>query len=330
MSKPALLLIGGLYETHQDWENLASLATLKVFKDGTRADFLQNCENGEYEDVVVLYRSNEFLRLTGPIDAALVAKLPKSLKFVCSNGAGYDSIDVAACTARGIQVSNTPVVVNDSTADTTIFLLIGALRRIHISISAIRAGEWRGATQLGHDPKDKVLGVLGLGKIGREVAARARPLGLKIQYHNRTRLTPELEQGAEYVSFERLLQTSDILSLNCDLYEGTRGIIGRKEFAQMKDGIVFINTARGGLVDEAALVDALESGKVYSAGLDVYEHEPQVHESLLKNPNVVLLPHVGTATHETQRAMELLTLNNMKSAIEDDVLLTQVPEQRQK
>lgn len=139
-----------------------------------------------------------------------------------------------------------------------------------------------------------------MGGIGREVAIRARAFGMKIQYHNRSRLSPELEEGAKYVSFEELLSTSDVLSLNCSLRKETIGIIGRKEFEIMKPGVVIVNTARGKLIDEAALVDALDSGKVYSAGLDVYEEEPKIHEGLLKNPNVVLLPHIGTGTVETQ------------------------------
>lgn len=192
--------------------------------------------------------------------------------------------------------------MNDATADVAIFLLLGALRRIHTPYTSVRASQWRGgaAFQLGHDPKNKLLGILGMGGIGREVAVRARAFGMRIQYHNRTRLAPELEQGAAYVSFEELVRTSEVLSINCALRKETVGIIGRKEFGMMKDGVVIVNTARGKLIDEAALVDALDSGKVYSAGLDVYEEEPKIHEGLLKNPNVVLLPHIGTATFETQ------------------------------
>jgi glyoxylate reductase len=178
--------------------------------------------------------------------------------------------------------------------------MLGALRRIHIPYSAIRSTKWRGASQLGYDPQNKLLGILGMGGIGREVAARARAFGMKIQYYNRTRLSPDLEQGAKYVSFEELIKTSDVLSLNCSLRKETVGIIGKKEFENMKDRVVIVNTARGKLMDEQALVDALESGKVFSAGLDVYEEEPKVHQGLLDNPNVVLLPHIGTATKETQ------------------------------
>lgn len=139
-----------------------------------------------------------------------------------------------------------------------------------------------------------------MGGIGREVATRARAFGMKIQYHNRSKLDLSLEKGAEYVSFEELMKTSDVISLNCSLRAETVGIVGKKEFALMKKGVVIINTARGKLIDEAALVDALEEGKVFSAGLDVYEEEPKINEGLLSNPNVVLLPHIGTATKETQ------------------------------
>jgi glyoxylate reductase len=203
--------------------------------------------------------------------------------------------------STGIQVSHTPQAVNAATADIAIFLMLGALRRIHIPYTAIRASKWRGPSpQLGYDPQHKILGILGMGGIGREVAARARAFGMTIQYHNRSSLSPELEKGAKYVSFEELVKTSDVLSLNCSLRKETVEIIGRKEFEQMKRGVIIINTARGKLIDESALVDALDSGKVFSAGLDVYEEEPKVHEGLLNNPNVVLLPHIGTSTWETQ------------------------------
>lgn len=262
--------------------------------------------------------------MTGPFDEELVAKLPSSLKYICHNGAGYDNIDVAACSSKSqqtlpckpscegepsadtrslpdIQVSSTPVAVNNATADVAIFLMLGALRRVHIPYSAVRSGKWRGPSfQLGYDPQNKILGILGMGGIGREVAARARAFGMSVQYYNRSRLSPELERGAKHVPFEELMRTSDVLSLNCSLRKETIGIIGRKEFAMMKEGVILVNTARGKLIDEQALVDALDEGKVFSAGLDVYQEEPKVHEGLLDNPNVVLLPHIGTSTKETQ------------------------------
>jgi lactate dehydrogenase-like 2-hydroxyacid dehydrogenase len=169
-----------------------------------------------------------------------------------------------------------------------------------------------------------------MGGIGSAVAARAKGFGMRIQYHNRHQLPPNEEQGAQYVSFEELLKTSDVLSLNLSLNPSTRHIISKPQFDIMKEGIIIVNTARGPLIDEAALVDALKSGKVWSAGLDVYEEEPKIHPGLLESDRVVLLPHIGTATFETQRDMELLVLENLKEALEAENLLTQIPEQRKK
>lgn len=163
-----------------------------------------------------------------------------------------------------------------------------------------RIGNWRGNFQLGHDPKNKVLGILGMGGIGSAVAKRAKAFGMKIQYHNRRQLPANEEEGAKYVSFEELLKTSDVLSLNLSLNASTKHIISKPQFDMMKDGVIVINTARGPLIDEAALVDALKSRKVWTAGLDVFEEEPKIHPGLLEDENVVLLPHIGTATFETQ------------------------------
>lgn len=154
---------------------------------------------------------------------------------------------------------------------------------------------------LGHDPEGKTLGILGMGGIGSAVARRALAFDLKIQYHNRHPLPPDQNPfGATYVDFETLLRTSDAISVHLPLGDGTRGLIGKREFKMMKEGVVIVNTARGPIIDEEALVEAVESGKVFGAGLDVYEREPEVSEGLVDNENVVLLPHVGTATYETQ------------------------------
>jgi glyoxylate reductase len=207
--------------------------------------------------------------------------------------------------------------------------MLGALRRITIPFQAVRKGEWRGKNfQLGHDPKKKVLGVLGMGGIGQAVAQRAKAFGMTIQYHNRNQLPASEEQGAKYVSFDELMQTSDVISLNLALNPSTRHIIAKAQFDMMKDGVVIVNTARGPIIDEAALVDALNSGKVFSAGLDVFEEEPKIHPGLMENENVVLLPHVGTSTWESQKGMELLVLQNLRSAVEGKGLVTQVAEQK--
>lgn len=199
---------------------------------------------------------------------------------------------------------------------------------LELALTRRCTGNWRGEFKLGHDPKDKVLGILGMGGIGAAVAERAKAFGMRIQYHNRRQLDARQEDGAKYVSFDELLGTSDVLSLNLSLNASTRHIIGKPEFDKMKDGIVIVNTARGPLMDEAALVDALESGKVWSAGLDVFEEEPKIHPGLLEAQNVVLLPHMGTATFETQREMELFGLENLELALLRNELVTQVPEQK--
>ncbi len=171
------------------------------------------------------YRTFDSVSITGRVDAELVAALPSSLRFICHNGAGYDQLDVAACTARDIRVSNTPTAVDDATADIGIFLMLGALRNLAVSMTTLRAGDWRGKDQvpdLGHDPQGKVLGILGMGGIGRNFARKAVAFGMQIRYYNRTKLDEAVEReiGAEYVSLDTLLADSDVLSLNLPLNVG--------------------------------------------------------------------------------------------------------------
>ena len=180
--------------------------------------------------------------------------------------------------------------------------MLGALRHANIPLATLRSNQWgKIPTPMGHDPSGKLLGILGMGSIGRNMAAKARAFGMKIRYHNRTRLSPDLEAGAEYVDFETLLKTSDVFSLNLALNEKTRHIIGKEELRKMKKGVTIVNTARGALIDEAALVEALNDGdRIWSVGLDVFEEEPKVHPGLMSNERVFLLPHIGTATSETR------------------------------
>lgn len=199
-----------------------------------------------------------------------------------------------------------------------------------IAMTALREGKFKGnpAPPLGHDPQGKVLGILGMGGIGRALMKRATAFGMTTIYHNRSQLSEELSGGAKYVSFEELLATSDVLSLNLPLNKNTRHIIGAPEFAKMKKGVVVVNTARGAVIDEDALVKALESGKVWSAGLDVFEEEPKVHPGLIANPHVMLVPHMGTYTIETQAKMEEWCIGNIRSAIEKGKLMSPVGEQK--
>lgn len=245
----------------------------------------------------VISRTVESAQYTGLFDEELFSALPNSIEFVCHNGAGYDQIDTKAARKHGITVSNTPGSVNAATADVGIFLLLGAMRRAWIAQKAIRSGQWQGNTPLGHDPADKVVGILGLGGIGSVFAQRAAAFGFKIQYHNRN---PVKDANIKYVSLEELLKTSDVISIHIPLGPETRHFIGRKELESMKPGVTIINTARGAIIDEEALVEALKSDRIWSVGLDVYEEEPKVHPDLLKDDRVMLLPHIGTATFETR------------------------------
>ncbi|KAH8196005.1 hypothetical protein TruAng_009843 [Truncatella angustata] len=322
MSKPKVLLLGII-------EHIADLIT-PASKD--RASFIAECRSGSLDGTTVAYRTFDSSSVTGPVDAELVSALPSSLRYICHNGAGYDSIDVPSCTARGIRVSNAPKAVDDSTADLGIWLVLGALRNLNTSLLSLRKGQWRGrpAPALGHDPQGKVLGILGMGGIGRNMARKAAVFGMTVLYHNRTRLGEEMERevGVEYRGFEELLRECDVLSLNLPLNNATRHTISTPQFEMMKPGVVIVNTARGAVIDEAALVAALDSGRVGSAGLDVFENEPEVHPGLLTNERVLIVPHMGTYSVETQTKMEEWTISNVRMALEQGKLKSIVPEQK--
>lgn len=330
--KPRVLLLGKIDHAHSTWNSLSEIAELTEPESTNRADFLAECRAGKLNDVVAAYRTFNSVSITGLWDEELVNALPSSLRFCAHNGAGYDQIDVHACSARepAIRVSNVPIAVDDATADTAVFLILGALRGFNTSMLALREGHFRGATPppLGHDPEGKVLGILGMGGIGRNMKKKCDAFGMRTIYHNRNPLSDELAGGAEYVSFDELLAQSDVLSLNLPLNKNTRHIISTPEFARMKHGIVIINTARGAVMDESALVQALASGRVRSCGLDVYEEEPKVHGGLVANPHVMLVPHMGTWTVETQTAMEELCVANVRAAVETGRLKTPIPEQK--
>ncbi|KAF2151969.1 glyoxylate reductase [Myriangium duriaei CBS 260.36] len=332
MTKPKVLLLGEVTQASEAWSSLSTIATIITPTSKDRASFLSETRSGAFDGCIASYRTFPSFSMTGPLDSDLISALPSSLTFLAHCGAGYDQIDVAACASRDppLRVSNVPAAVDDSTADTAAFLILGALRNFNTSMLAARKGEWRGRPEpkLGHDPQGKVLGILGMGGIGRNLARKMRAFGMEVVYHNRNRLPKEEEGGADWVSFEELLGKSDVLSLNLPLNKHTRHIISTAEFEKMKRGVVIVNTARGPVMDEAALVEALKSGKVYSAGLDVYEEEPKIHPGLVENPNVVLLPHMGTWSVETLKKMEEVAIANVRSAVEKGKLETPVPEHK--
>jgi glyoxylate reductase len=268
----------------------------------------------------------DFLQIAGPFDAELIKQLPNSLKFICHNGAGYDQIDVQACASRGITVTYAPDPVTDATADLTIFLLLGALRQLNPSFANLRRGDFKQGVEFGHDPQGKTLGILGMGRIGQAVRRRAEPFGLNITYHNRQPLSQESSAGARYVSFDQLLEESDIISVHVPLSAATRHLIGAPEIAKMKQGVVIINTARGAIIDEGAMAAALNAGKIGAVGLDVYENEPQIHPDLITQERALLVPHLGTHTTETLAKMETLAMENARRGVCGEELLTIVPE----
>ncbi|KAI4274285.1 MAG: hypothetical protein LQ337_004045 [Flavoplaca oasis] len=328
--KPIVLLLGEVLHAKKEWDGLAEIAELRQLNDGNREQFLRDCNSGVYHGLLAIARTYDSVELTGRFDQELIDLLPQTLKFISHNGAGYDQIDAEACASRGISVSNTPGAVDASTANTAIYLLLGALRRAHIPATALRQGRWRGSMGLGHDPDGKILGILGMGGIGSAFALRAATFGFDMQYHNRSPIVhpPSNPTNARYVGFEELLRTSDVISIHLPLNDATKGLIGRKEFEKMKDGVVIVNTARGKIIDEEALVEALEQDKVFAAGLDVYEKEPDVHPGLIESDKAVLMPHVGTATVETQRKMEILVIDNVRNVLQHGSLLTPVVESR--
>ncbi|KAF2002917.1 glyoxylate reductase [Amniculicola lignicola CBS 123094] len=329
MTRQKVLLLGEIEHAHDSWNSLSAFADLITPRAQTRAEFLDECRNGRLDGVFVIYRTFASVGITGRFDDELVNVLPDTVKFICHNGAGYDQIDVYVCTARGIRVSNVPTAVNDATADINMFLILGALRGFNPSMMSLREGNWRGhpPPPLGHDPQGKTLGILGMGGIGRNLKKKAEAFSMKIIYHNRCRLTDELADGARYVSFEELLSTSDVISLNLPLNQDTHHKLSTREFEMMKKGVVIVNTARGAVMDEEALVKALDAGRVASVGLDVYENEPKIHPGLIANPHVILVPHMGTWTEQTQTAMEEWNIRNVRSVLETGALHNVVPEQ---
>ena len=256
--------------------------------------------------------------VTDRIDAELISQAGERLGLIASFGTGTDHIDLGAAAARKIMVTNTPGVFTEDTADLTMALIIGVPRRVREGTALIRQGQWTGwapLAMLGRKLGGKVLGIVGLGRIGQAVAFRARAFGLQIRYHNRHRLPPAVESmfGAEYVEdLDRLLADSDIVTLHCPATAGTRGLIDARRIALMKPGAALINTARADLIDYEAMIDALESGHLGGAGLDVFPEEPTVDPRLIALPNVIAQPHIGSATIEGREASGEKVIANIR------------------
>lgn len=253
--------------------------------------------------------------LTERIDAELLDAAGPQLKVVANVAVGYDNIDVPACTERGIVATNTPGVLTEATADIAMGLVLMATRRLGEGERLIRSGQawkWGMFFLLGSSLQGKTLGVVGMGGIGQATARRAKAFGMDIVYQSRSELDPVIaaELGARRVDLDELLTVSDVVSLHCPYGPATHHLIGAEQLAAMKSSAFLVNTARGPIVNETALASALREGVIAGAGLDVFEREPQVHPALLDLENVVLVPHLGSATVETRTAMAMLAADN--------------------
>lgn len=256
---------------------------------------------------------------TDSVDAALIDALPDSLRAIATVSVGHDHIDLRAARARGIRVGNTPGVLSEATADATFLCLLGAARLAQEAEAVLRAGRWeRWAVNdfLGVELGARRLGILGMGRIGQGVARRAQGFGMAVHYHNRRRLDPDLERDARFEpDFQAFLSASDILAITCPLTEETRGLIDAKAVAALPDGAVLVNTARGPIIDDDAVLAALDSGKLLAVGLDVFTGEPALDPRWLAAPRAFILPHIGSATVETRDRMGHLALDNIAAAL---------------
>jgi len=252
---------------------------------------------------------------TEKLTADVIERLPASVRAICSFSVGFDHIDLEAAKARGIVVTNTPEVLSDATAEIAVLLMLGAARRAYEGEHQIRTGTWAewGATrQLGVQVTGKRLGILGMGRVGQIVARRARGFEMEIHYYNRSRLAADLEAGAIYhPRVEELLPHCDFLSLHCPATAETHHLINAERIALLPDEAIVVNTARGAVVDDDALIAALHSGKLFAAGLDVFNNEPGIDPRYKELENTFLLPHIGSATRETRDAMGFRALDNL-------------------
>ena len=274
----------------------------------------------------VLYGPDDLVRLAGDRDGILtcgterwspevVARLPERIGIIASFSVGYEHIDVPACRAHGIVATNTPDVLTEATADVAMLSLLAAARRAWEGMTMVREGRWQRANMtdlLGLELRGRALGIVGMGRIGQALARRARGFGLIVHYHNRTALPAEQAEGAIYHAvLEDMLPHCQFLSLNCPGGAATRHLINERTLALLPPGAVLVNTARGTLVDDEALIAALRSGQLFAAGLDVFDGEPNIHPGYRDLPNCFLLPHLGSATVETRDAMGFRALDNL-------------------
>jgi len=305
MSRPSILSTHALFDAPR--QRLAERCEVEYWTEPDRPPRAEVLRRVAGKDGLICL-------LTDKIDDELLAAAP-GMRIVANVAVGYDNVDLAACTRRKIVVSNTPGVLDETTADFAWTLMMAVARRLIEGDALARSGQWRGwnLDQLcGADIWGKTLGILGLGRIGRAVARRARGFNMRVIYHSRVRAPAEVEKelAAEFLERDQLLAQADFLSLHVPLTPETRGLIGPRELARMKPTAFLVNTSRGPIVEEAALVNALESSQIAGAALDVYEREPQISDGL-RRPNVVLAPHMGSGSVETRTKMAMMAVENI-------------------
>ena len=252
--------------------------------------------------------------ITDKIDEEIINKLPNTVKIISNFAVGFGNIDLKAAKKRSIIITNTPDVLTDATAEIAMLLILGAARRASEGIEYVKKNNWKWSADflIGKQLTGTRLGILGMGRIGKVVAKLARAFGMIIHYHNRSKLSSELEMGATYHdSIKNLFSVSDVLSINCPATKETENIINAKTLEYFPKGAIITNSARGDMIDDEAMINALNKRKIYALGLDVYKGEPNLNPGYLNTKNVFILPHIGSATKETRTAMANLAIDNL-------------------
>ena len=314
MAKPSILVTYKLPSSAIT--PLEAVGDVEVYRDGvlSREELLKRVKGKQAIVVAALDKIDKDV-----IDAG------RDLKVIANVAVGYNNLDVPYARSKGIVLTNTPDVLTEATANMTMTLILAVTRRIVEGDRLVRRGGWKGFSldfMIGSDIRDKQLGIVGIGRIGQAVAGKATQFGMKIAYHN---TSPRSIPGYESMSLDQLLATSDVISVHVPLSPQTRHLIDRTEFSRMKRSAYFINTSRGSVIDEDALAWALREGIIKGAGLDVYEDEPKVHAGLLAQENVVLVPHMASATAETRSAMYDLVARNVVNVLSGRPPVTPIP-----
>ncbi|KAG6889925.1 hypothetical protein C0992_003520 [Termitomyces sp. T32_za158] len=313
---PKVLICGRIVWAHDSVkELLGDIAEVVYLDSKNRSEFLCAFQpGGRFFDVEGIYRENGSADIIGTFDKEIIDGLSASVKWIAHNGAGYDPVDVHACIQRGIYLSNTPGAVDDATATTALYLLISTLRQYSISERSLRAEQWKpsGLSSKAHDLTGRTLAILGLGGIGLRFAELAHAFPMRIIYHSRHRVQNAPEWCEYFENVDEMLAQADVLSVHVPLRSDTVGLVGERMIRALKPGAIIINTARGKVIDEQAMIGALEDGHLASVGLDVFPNEPEVNPRLLEFPNVTLLPHMGTETQDSQCMMEIRALQNLR------------------